>query len=70
MIQTVEAMIDCSGQIHLLGEVHACGVRRALVIVLDEPPRVSDTALASEAALALDWGRPEEDAAWRHLNEA
>ena len=25
------------------------------------------TALLSEAALAMDWNRPEEDAAWQHL---
>src|SRR5450432_3741151 len=28
---------------------------------------VSETALLSEAALAEDWGRPEEDEAWRRL---
>jgi hypothetical protein len=29
--------------------------------------RASPTALASEAALAKDWLRPEEDEAWRDL---
>ena len=28
---------------------------------------VLDTAIASEAALANDWGKAEEDAAWRDL---
>ena len=28
---------------------------------------VSETALLSEAALAEDWMRPEEDEAWAHL---
>jgi hypothetical protein len=28
---------------------------------------VSNTALLSEAALGEDWNRPEEDAAWSHL---
>jgi len=28
---------------------------------------VSETALLSEAALAEDWMRPEEDEAWSHL---
>jgi hypothetical protein len=28
---------------------------------------VDETALLSEAALAEDWNRPEEDAAWAHL---
>jgi hypothetical protein len=27
----------------------------------------ADTAVASEAALAKDWMRPEEDTAWRDL---
>jgi mRNA interferase MazF len=27
----------------------------------------NETALLSEAALAQDWNRPEEDAAWAHL---
>ncbi|MEW6348732.1 MAG: hypothetical protein AB1646_06690 [Thermodesulfobacteriota bacterium] len=28
---------------------------------------VRETALLSEPALAEDWDRPEEDAAWSHL---
>jgi len=43
--------------------------RRALVTILDEEA-VSDTAILSEAALAEDWDRPEEDAAWAHLQPA
>jgi hypothetical protein len=27
----------------------------------------AETGLMSEAALARDWDRPEEDAAWSHL---
>ena len=46
----------------LLGEVHVAGPRRALVTVLDEPAAVpGETALLAEAALAVDWSRPEED---------
>ena len=30
----------------------------------------SQTALLSERALAEDWNRPEEDAAWSHLQPA
>jgi hypothetical protein len=62
MIQTVEAVIDAAGRVQLLGEVHVPGPRRALVTVLDEP-----AAVPGEAALAADWLRPEEDAAWSHL---
>jgi hypothetical protein len=56
--------------VRLLKEVEASGSHRALVTVLDEPAdEVSDisTALLSEAALAEDWNRSEEDAAWAHL---
>src|SRR5262249_54307229 len=62
MIQTVEAVVDDAGRVRLLGEVHVSGPRRALVTVLEEP-----AAVPAEAALAVDWLRPEEDAAWSHL---
>jgi hypothetical protein len=62
MIQTVEAVVDSEGRVRLLGEVRIDGPRRALVTVLDEP-----AVVPGEAALAADWNRPEEDAAWSHL---
>ena len=36
---------------------------------LDEEPEtaMSETALLSEAALAEDWNRPEEEEEWSHL---
>ena len=68
MIQTVEAVIDAAGRVQLLGEVRIDGPRRALLTVLDEPAAVpGEAALLAEAALAVDWLRPEEDAAWSHL---
>jgi hypothetical protein len=68
MIQTVEAVVDANGQVRLLGEVHLPGPRRALVTILEEPAAVpGESALLAEAALAVDWLRPEEDAAWSHL---
>lgn len=68
MIQTVEAVVDADGQVRLLGEVRVAGPRRALVTVLEEPAAVpGEAALLAEAALAADWLRPEEDAAWSHL---
>ena len=49
---------------------HLGSSRRALLVILDEPGAIGDeTALLSEAALA-DWNRPEEDAAWSHLQSA
>jgi hypothetical protein len=51
--------------------VELSGARRALVIVLDEPAdEANATALLSEAALATDWDREEEDVAWQHLQRA
>ena len=71
MIQTVEAVIDTNGQVRLLGKVHVDSPRRALLTVLEEPAtEPGETALLAEAALAADWSRPEEDAAWSHLQPA
>ena len=71
MIQTVEAVIDAGGRVRLLGAVELDGPRRALVTVLDESATVpGENSLLSEAALAVDWNRPEEDAAWAHLQSA
>ncbi len=72
MIRTVEAIIDEQGNVRLLETVRLPAVRRALVTILeDEPPAaVHDTALLAEAALAAGWNRPEEDAAWSHLQPA
>jgi hypothetical protein len=68
MIQTVEAIIDENGQVHLLGAIHVSGRRRALVTILEEPGRYPDEAtLLSESALAEDWSRLEEEAVWSHL---
>ncbi len=69
MIRTVEAIIDEQGQVHLLEAVHLPAPRRALVTILNEAPQhaTTETALLSEPALAADWNRPEEDAAWSHL---
>jgi hypothetical protein len=72
MIQTVEAVIDERGRVHLLEPVHLPAVRRALVTILEEKPAVHalETALLSEPALVKDWNRPEEEAAWSHLQQA
>lgn len=71
MIQTVEAVIDESGHVRLLGEVRVDAPRRAFVMVLEEPPAVPGEApLLAEPALAVDWLRSEEDVAWSHLQPA
>lgn len=68
MIQTVEAVIDSQGKVRLLGPIQISGPRRALVTILDEPPDMpNESALLAEQSLGQDWNRPEEDAAWAHL---
>ena len=68
MLRTVEAIIDERGNIHLREPVRLSAARRALVTILDDEPLIApETALLSEAALAEDWNRPEEEAAWSHL---
>jgi hypothetical protein len=71
MITTVEAVIGADGVVRLLEPVPVSGPRRALVTILGEEPvpRANEPALLSESALA-DWNRPEEDAAWAHLQSA
>jgi len=71
MIRTVEAVIDEQGNLRLLEPVHLPSARRALVTILEDRPAVgaAESALLSEAALAEDWNRPEEDEAWSHLQQ-
>lgn len=71
MIQTIEAIIEPDGRVLLLESVQIKEARRALVTILEDEPatRVPETALLSEQALAEDWSRPEEDAAWSHLQQ-
>ena len=70
MLKTIEAVIDEQGRVRLLEPANVSGLRRALVTVLDEIPSesVDETAPLSEEALS-DWNRPEEDAAWQHLQQ-
>ena len=68
MLRTIEATIDKDGRVHLQQKILLTEAHRALVTILDEPAYlVAETALLSEAALADDWNRREEDQAWAHL---
>jgi len=70
MLRAVEAVIDEEGQVQLLEPIRLPEARRAVVTILDEPMLgVPETALLSETALGEDWNRPEEDAAWSHLQQ-
>ena len=72
MVQTVEAILQTDGSVRLLEALQTHSPRRALVMVLEESPEAlpSETAILSEPALASDWNRAEEDAAWAHLKSA
>ena len=68
MWQTIEVEIDATGHIHPLEPLQTLPVGRALLTLLQPP---TDEALQlAEAALAEDWLKPEEDAAWAHLQPA
>ena len=73
MLRTIEAVIDEQGSVRLLEPIRLPAERRALVTILEleyEPViNIPETALLSEPALAEDWNRPEEDAAWSHLQQ-
>jgi hypothetical protein len=57
--------------VSLLEPVQLASTRRALVTILEDAPNVSsdETARLSEPALAKDWNRPKEDAAWSCLQQ-
>ena len=66
MHTTIEAEVDDKGNIRPREPIALLPGSRVLVTVLE--PGVAETALLSEAALATDWQRPEEDAAWVQFN--
>lgn len=65
MLQTLEVEIDEQGQVHPVGEAVKLPAGPALLTLL--VPAGSETAILSEAALAEDWLKPEEDKAWAYL---
>jgi hypothetical protein len=69
MHRTLEAVVDEHGDIRLLEAISLPKGRRVLVTILDEERvfPIDEVTLLSETALAEDWNRPEEDAAWSHL---
>ena len=69
-MKTVEAVIEPNGEVRLVEPVRLQFASRALVTILEEAPTAHDATLLSEAALAEDWNRAEEDAAWAHLQPA
>ena len=66
---TIKAEVDEKGNIRPKEPVSLPPGAQLLITVLG-PPAPSETALLSEASLATDWNRPEEDAAWAGLEPA
>ncbi len=64
MMQAVRATIDAQRHVYYSEPVRVDAPRQALVIFLDEG---NETTLLAQSALANDWLKPEEDAAWANL---
>ena len=71
MLRTLEATIDQHGRVTLNEGIALPRQAKALVTILEDEADLERMmpALLSEAALAKDWLRPEEDAAWAHLKD-
>jgi predicted DNA-binding antitoxin AbrB/MazE fold protein len=69
MLKTIEAVTDQNGILRILEPIKLPKRHRVIITILDEEPleEFTNLALLSEAALAKDWERPEEDEAWSHL---
>ena len=65
MFPTIEAEVYDKGQIRPKEPFSLPPGSRVLITLLESDG--SEPALLSEAALAADWERPEEEAAWSHL---
>lgn len=72
MLQTYEAVLQANGSLQFLDLPESTTLKPCRVLVtFTEGPLPADTSLSgaflSEPALARDWLRNEEDAAWLHL---
>ncbi len=69
MLRAFEGVIDQDGRLITTERIHLSKPHAVIVTVLDEitTGEANELALLSEAALARDWDRPEEDEAWSHL---
>jgi predicted DNA-binding antitoxin AbrB/MazE fold protein len=69
MKPTIEAEVDENGDIRPKEPVSLPPGSQLLITILSGA-EASETALLSEDALAADWNRPEEEAAWAGLERA
>ncbi len=65
MTRTIEVEIDAHGGVHPVEPTSILPQGRALLTW--ETHTIPDATQLSEASLARDWLRPEEDEAWAHL---
>jgi hypothetical protein len=65
MIRTIEVEIDDTGRVHPSDPNTSLPQGRALLTWQTDPD--ISCMLLSEASLAVDWLRPEEDEAWAYL---
>ena len=68
MIKTIEGIVEEDGRVRLLEPADVQPGKRALITFPDEDAQ-QETALLSEAALAEDWNREEEETAWQNLQQ-
>ena len=70
ILKSIEAIVDPNGSVKLKEPVHLSAPCRAIVTILDdEDAFAAEISILSEASLAEDWNRPEEDEAWSHLQQ-
>ena len=69
MRPTIEAEVDEKGNIRPKEKINLTPGSQLLITVV-EVPAPGEAAILSEPALATDWSRPEEDAAWADLGQA
>ncbi len=69
MRPTIEAEVDEKGNIQPKEKVNLTPGSQLLITVV-EVPAPGEAAILGEPALATDWSRPEEDAAWADLGQA
>ena len=67
MLNTVEAVLHPDGALRFLEPVRLASAQRVLVTFTQPLDEAHDGARVSQDALAADWLREEEDAAWAHL---
>lgn len=67
MLCTVEAVLQADGALRFLEPVQLQGTQRVLVTFTQSVDEAVSGAALREPALAVDWAREEEDAAWAHL---